>query len=126
MAEPTKEDAQLVVQLAHVGTQMIHPKARGWIFSDAFISDPEEFFETYPPGTDEFDYVGGVAGYYETIGTLWKHGLINEELLFDWLYVAGMWERLRPILVEMRKSTPQLWENFEAMAEAQVGALSRA
>jgi hypothetical protein len=126
MTEPTKEDAQLIVQLAQLGPQMAHPKARGWIWSDAFVSDPEEFFEKYPPGTDEFDYISGVATYYETVGTLWKHGLVNEELLFDWLYVAGMWERLGPILVEMRKSTPQLWENFEAMAEAQVGAFSRA
>jgi hypothetical protein len=30
-----------------------------------------------------------------------------------------MWKRLSPILVAMRESTPQLWENFEAMAEAQ-------
>jgi hypothetical protein len=35
-----------------------------------------------------------------------------------------MWERLKPILVEMRQSTPQLWENFEAMAEAQTVALA--
>ena len=63
--------------------------------------------------------MGGVAAWYETIGTLWKHGLINEELLFDWLYITGMWERLGPILVAMRESTPSLWENFEAMAEAQ-------
>jgi hypothetical protein len=55
----------------------------------------------------------------KTIGTLWKHGLINEELLFDWLYVGGMWERLKPILVAMRETSPQLWENFESMAEAQ-------
>lgn len=126
MADPTHEDAQLVVQLAQLGTQMVHPQARGWIWSDSFVSDPEEFWEKHPPGTVEFDYVSGVAAYYETIGTLWKHGLLDEGLLFDWLYVAGMWERLRPILLKMRKDTPQLWENFEAMAEAQVGALSSA
>jgi hypothetical protein len=119
MAEPTKEDAQLVVQLAQLGTQMVHPQARGWIWSDQFVSDPEEFREKYPPGTVESDYVTGMAGWYETIATLWKHELLNEELLFDWLYVRGMWERLKPILVAMRSNTPQLWENFEALAEAQ-------
>lgn len=119
-----KEDAQLVVQLAQLGAQMVHPRARGWIWSDEFVSDPDEFREKYPPGTVESDYVNGVATWYETIGTLWKHGLLDEQLLFDWLYVTGMWERLKPILVAMRSNTPQLWENFEAMAEAQVGALS--
>ena len=71
----------------------------------------------------EFGYVNGLAAWYETIGSLWKHGLLNEELLFDWLYVTGVWERLKPILVAMRSSTPQLWENFEAMAERQSLAL---
>jgi hypothetical protein len=119
MADPTHEDAQLVVQLAQLGTQMVHPQARGWVWSDAFVSDPNEFWEKHPPGTVEFDYVSGLAGWYETVATLWKHNLLDEALLFDWLYVTGMWERLKPILMEMRKSTPQLWENFEALAEAQ-------
>ena len=123
MAEPTNADAQLVVQLAQLGTQMVHPQARGWIWSDDFVSDPQEFWEKYPPGTVQFDYVSGFAGWYETIATLWKHGLLEEKLLFDWLYVTGIWERLGPILLEMRKNTPQLWENFEALAEAQSRAL---
>lgn len=114
-----KEDAQLVVQLAQLGGQMAHPKARGYIWGDDFISDPKEFFEKHPPGSIEWDYVGGVAAWYETVGTLWKHGLIDEDLLFDWLWTAGMWERLKPLLVAMREATPQLWENFEAMAEKQ-------
>jgi hypothetical protein len=119
MAEPTQEDAQLIVQLAQLGTQMIHPQARGWIWGDEFVADADEFWEKYPPGTVQYDYVAGMATWYETIATLWKNGLLNEQLVLDWLYVIGVWERLKPILVAMRKSTPQLWENFEALAEAQ-------
>ena len=126
MAEATREDAQLVVQLAQLGTQMVHPKARGWVWSDDFVSDPDEFWEKYGPGSEQFDYVSALAGWYETIATLWKNGLLNEKLLFDWLYVTGMWERLGPILVSMRDQTPQLWENFEALAEAQRTALAPA
>ena len=126
MSDATKEDAQLVVQLAQLGTQMVPSQARGWIWSDEFVSDAEEFYEKHPPGSKEFDHVNGTATWYETVGTLWKHGLLDEELLFDWLYVAGMWERLKPLLVAQRRNTPQLWENFEAMAEAQVGAFNRA
>jgi hypothetical protein len=43
MAEATTEDAQLVVQLAKLGTQMAPASARGWIWSDEFVSDPDEF-----------------------------------------------------------------------------------
>ena len=119
MADATTDDAQLVVQLAQLGTQMAPANARGWIWSEDFVSDPDEFWEKYPPGSVEFGYVSGLASWYETVGSLWKHGLLNEELLFDWLYVSGVWERLKPILVAMRSSTPLLWENFEKMAEAQ-------
>ncbi len=117
----TKEDAHLVVQLAELGTRMSDANARGFIWGPEFITDAKEFFEKYPPGSEGWNHVGGIASWYETIGTLWKHGLLDEDLLFDWLYIAGMWERLKPILLEMRTSTPLLWENFEAMAEAQTG-----
>jgi hypothetical protein len=128
MAEPTKDDAHLVIELAQLGSQMVHPKARGWIWSEEFVSDGDEFFDRYPPGTDEFLYVSGMAAWHETVATLWKRGLIDEELLFDWLWVAGIWDKLKDILITMRQGsgTQQLWANFEAMAEAQVSALSRA
>jgi hypothetical protein len=115
----TKEDAHLMIDLARLGTQMVHPEARGWIWSDSFVGDPEEFWQKHPPGSREFDYVSGMAAWYETVATVWKHGLLDEELLFDWLFVAGPWERLGPILVSMRESTPHMWENFEALAAKQ-------
>jgi hypothetical protein len=120
----TKEDAHLVVDLARLGTNMVHPNARGWIWGDSFVSDPKEFFEKHPAGSPEFDYVGGMAAWYETIGTIWKHGLLDENFLFDWLAITGIWERLSPILIAMREDTPQLWENFEAMAKAQAARVS--
>jgi hypothetical protein len=127
MTEATKDDAHLVIELAQLGTQLVHPKARGWVWSDDFVSDGADFFEKYPPGSEEFDYVSSLAAWYETVATLWKRGLVNEELLFDWLWVAGMWDRLKSILLVMRdQGTPRLWENFEAMAEAQAGVLSPA
>ena|SRR5712691_8304863 len=128
MAEPTQDDAHLMIELAQLGSQMVDPKARGWIWSEEFVSDGAEFFEKYPPGTDEFNYVSSLAAWHETVATLWKRGLISEELLFDWLWVAGVWDKVKGILLAMREQagTPQLWENFEAMAEAQVGAVSPA
>jgi hypothetical protein len=65
-----------------------------------------------------------MAAWYETIGTIWKHGLLDENFLFDWLAITGIWERLSPILIAMREDTPQLWENFEAMAKAQAARVS--
>ena len=124
MGEPTQDDAHLLIELAQLGSQMVDPKVRGWIWGDDFVADPDEFFNKYPPGTDEFTMVSGLAAWHETVATLWKRGLVNEELLFDWLWVEGTWDKLKPILLAMREQsgTPQLWANFEAMAEAQVAA----
>jgi hypothetical protein len=124
MAEPTRDDAQLMVQLATLFAQSGMREASSWIWSDKFVTDHDEFKEKYPPGSTEFDHFTAVAGYYETLGTLWKHRLISEELLFDWLMMEPLWNRMKPILVGMREEmdAPKLFENFEAMAEASVPA----
>jgi hypothetical protein len=122
MAEATHEDAVLLVQLAKLGAEI--GEARTWVWSDEFIADFGEFNSKYPSGSKEFGFVGAVAGYFETVATLWKHGLINEALLFDWLAVFPLWNRMENILVGMREDSgvPQLWENFQALAEAQVSS----
>jgi hypothetical protein len=124
MAEPTREDAQLVVQLGMLFAQSGAREGAAWIWSDGFVSDYDEFKAKYPPGSTEFGHVMAAAGFYETIGTLWKHKLISEELLFDWLTTEPIWNRMRPILLGFREGMgePRLFENFEAMAEASVPA----
>jgi hypothetical protein len=128
MAKPTQEDAHLVIELAQLGSQMVHPDARGWIWSEQFVADGAAFFRQYPPGSENFSLVTNLAAWYETVATLWKRRLVNEELLFDWIWVAGTWDRLKPILLVMREQsgTAQLWANFEAMAAAQAEAVRTA
>jgi hypothetical protein len=125
MADPTREDAMLLVQLAQLGSGL--GDARSFVWSEAFVSDADEFKEKYPLGSKESGYIPQLAGFFETVATLWKHQLISEELLFDWLAVTPVWERLKDILTAQREEagTPQLWENFEALAEAQVAAGAR-
>lgn len=118
MSHPTHEDAALVVQLAGLYLQGGGPDASGWIWGDAFVADYGEFKRRYPPGSKEARDVATVAGYYETIGTLVKHELLNEELVSDWLAVEPIWRRLEPILIGWRDEwgVPRLYENFEALA----------
>jgi hypothetical protein len=124
MPEPTHEDAVILVQLAQLGLQANGPQARNWVWSDAFVPEYEEFKRRYPAGSDGFALLTAAATYYETIATLWKHRLINEELVFDWLSIRAVWERVRGVLVGQREEfgEPRLWENFEAMARAQAPA----
>ena len=108
----THQDAELVVQLAQWGAMSGLGDATGKIFSDDF--DPE----TAELGDPE---VRLVLGYNETVATLVKNDLLNRELVYDWLWVAGVWDRVGPAALRAREraGVAVLYENFEALAAGQ-------
>lgn len=110
MAAPTREDAQLMVQLAQWGSSLGIDEAMHQLFSDDF--DPDSANLMSEPA------VRKVLLFGESIGTLTKHGLLSSELVTDWLWVEGMWARVRPAALGAREHTGQqrLYENFEALA----------
>jgi hypothetical protein len=120
VSQPTKEDGQLLVQLARLSADMKLAEASGFLWSGDFIDDYEGFKEKFPFGSQEARYVGSLAGFYETVATLVKHDLISDELIHDWLGSNLVWERLEKILIGQREESgePRLWENFEALAAA--------
>lgn len=122
MAKPTYQDASLMLQLAQWGAVSGTQEAFGWMWSDQFTPDYAEFRKQYPPGTEGGIKLMKICGYYETLGTLWKHGLLNEELIFDWIAVSMVWERVKNIPLGLRQDAgnPRLYENFEALAKADV------
>ena len=120
MAKPTHQDATLVLQLMQLHSMAGLSEAMNWIWSEQFILDYDNFIKKYPVGSKENIKVSKICGHFETIGTLWKHELINEELLFDWLAVAMVWDRVKGYALGVRQVSgePRLYENFEAMAKA--------
>lgn len=93
------------------------------MWSDQFVPDYAEFVEKYPPGSEGFANASSICSWFETIGTLYKQGLFNEELLFDWLAVDLVWDRIKGFALGWREQTGAagIYENFEAMAKAQKG-----
>ena len=75
----------------------------------------------FPPTSERYRQIHTTLNYFETVGTLHKDGLINEQLLFDWLAVEAVWDRVKSLAIGDREQygIPALWENFEAMAKAQ-------
>jgi hypothetical protein len=63
--------------------------------------------------------VSGSIGWMR--GTLVKNDLLNRDLVYDWLWVAGSWDRVGPAAKRYRERTgvPYLYENFEALASGQ-------
>jgi hypothetical protein len=112
MSPATQEDANLLVQLAQWGAMIDVGPALGAIFDEEF--DPE----TAEMGDPE---VRTILAYGETIGTLVKHDLLDRALVLDWLWVGGLWERVGPAALRARErfGADGLYENFEALAQAQ-------
>jgi hypothetical protein len=121
MAKPTAQDAQVLLQLATWYTESQVGEAINWARSDAFKADYAEFTRQFPSGSDGRMLLNRILGYYETVGTLWKNRLIDEDLLFDWLWVPSIWDVVKNHALGMRTefANAGLWENFEAMAERQ-------
>lgn len=123
MTPPTHEDATLMVQLAQWLTSSGAFDDANWLFGNPDVSDYQTFIERNPPGSAGFGKAFKVCAVYETIGTLYKHQLINEELLFDWLAPANIWNVVAPFALGQREAIdqPRLFENFEALATASEG-----
>jgi hypothetical protein len=120
MAKPTYQDARLMLQCAQWGAASGFQEAVNWMWSDQFVADFEEFSKKYPMGSEGTLNASRICGYFETLGTLWKHGLLNQDLLFDWLAISMVWERIKGYALGVREMAhnPRLYENFEALAKA--------
>lgn len=120
MTQPTQQDATLLLQISQLAATNGISEASNFMWSDKFIPEYDKFNQKYPPGSHESGLVRKIAVHYETIGTLWKHGLINEDLLFDQILVRAVWDRMRGLVIGEREKSgePALGENFEAMGLA--------
>jgi hypothetical protein len=107
-----REDATLIVELAKWGSMIGLPEASRTIFADDFDPGSAEALDPH---------VQTVLIFHETVGTLVKNGLLDRDLVLDWLWVSGAWDRVGKAALEARAAAgvPELWENFEALAEIQ-------
>jgi hypothetical protein len=117
MAKPSYEDADIMLRLA----QTWPTESSNWIWSDEFNPDYRDFRASNREGGHGPAHVHAVLNWFETIGTLYKYELINEDLLFDWLAADAVWTRVKGYAIGLREESGnrRLYENFEAMAEAQ-------
>jgi len=107
-----RQDGALIVQLSQWGSAMGLEEAMHAVWADDF--DPEA-------ASAEDILVSRLLNWGETIGTLTKNGLIDTDLVLDWLWVSGVWARVGPAARKQRDKhgVPALYENFEALAAKQ-------
>ena len=120
MSAPTHEDAIVLLKLFELSGTPDMVKAGRFVYSGDFINDYDAFRKKYPPPSDEEDLVFAFAAFFELAGTLWKNKLINEALLFDWIWVPYRWNRVDKFLLGFREmvGNKAMFENFEALAKA--------
>jgi hypothetical protein len=85
------------------------------------LSDPVEARRASQlPFIDEYQAIGTVANFFESMGLFVKSGIIDKHIACDfWAFVVlRNWEALLPITTYVREqiAQPALWENFEYMA----------
>jgi hypothetical protein len=105
----TKDDAKMIIELAKWGAMIEFGPSMGALFDDGF--DPDTAAMSDEP-------VRTVLAFGETVGTLVSNGLLDRELVRDWLWFDGIWSRVRPAALRAREELgePRLYENLEALA----------
>ena len=116
LANPTKDDASLLLQLITVFNA--DRDAWRWFIEVFDEKNYDDFKARYPKGSEGYRNFNIVAGNGELIGTLVNKELLSEDLIFD-LWGDFLWEKAEPIVHGMRKDRemPRFLENFEVFAK---------
>ncbi|MEX1194253.1 MAG: hypothetical protein WD904_02925 [Dehalococcoidia bacterium] len=74
----------MIIKLAELATAMGTGEGSAIIWS----TDADLSAENYPPDGPEFQKIINVMRWMETVGTLYRNGVVNEDLLFDWIAIT--------------------------------------
>ena len=113
-AAPDAHDVDLLLRLLDLVLSEPVAKARNFFRAIPDGLTFPEILEKYPRGTEEFRYFDTMMTFWETVGSLLKHGLLNEELAFDTFLDGPPWPKVEAAAVALRKDRgPLELENFE-------------
>ena len=119
MSKPTKEDAQLFIQILGIiiQTQKIGD-AMNWVASEINEKTFKEFREKYPIGSEGCKKFSTFTAFFEAIGILVNRGLLSEDLIYD-AWGDLFWKTTEAIVHGRREElqVPRLYENYEVMAK---------
>lgn len=120
---PTQADAQLVLQLAQLSQTPLMERGQALLWKSRQTGglSYEQFERDHDVESEDYGAVMAVLKWHETVGTLVKQGLLNRDLVLDWLWVSGTWDLCKDIALGQRAElgVPEMWENFEALAASQ-------
>jgi hypothetical protein len=58
-----------------------------------------------------------LAGFYEGVGYLARHKLVDPKVVMDFLPIMAMWRKMQPwIILDRERTDPNQWTEFEYLA----------
>lgn len=123
---PTYQDADIILRLYEQYESERIRGARKWFANELTATSYTEFVEQNPHGSEGFQQLITLYGFFEMVGTLFKNNLVHPDLLFDMWYINGFYSKLFPILDGWRKQgDSHIAENFELLALSELEWIGR-
>jgi hypothetical protein len=114
VAAPDRNDRDVLLQILQIFVSDPVRRARNFWRTIPDGLTLAELDEKFPHGTEEFAHIDTVLAFWETIGSLLKHDLLNEELAFDTFLDAPPWKKIESVALSLREERGALeLENLE-------------
>jgi len=102
-AHPTYDDANLILRLYEMRREERMREARAWFTAHFRVKTWEELTTLAPGGTDQNASYRMVVSYWDLVASFVTSGVLNKELFFQsGRELLLVWERLKPVLPEIR------------------------
>ena len=112
------------MQLATLHAQLQVGAGLDVLWRSDFPADPYTIDTWFAPGTEGRRGLEAVLLWFQTVGTLVRHGLLHPELARDIARADLVWARISPMAMAERSRTgdERLWANFEHLAKTHAPA----
>jgi hypothetical protein len=117
---PTHEQGQLHLQLYDLRREARLRQARDWFFKNYFVENLEDLMRIAAPGTESGVFAMMVLSYWDQACAFLDYGLLHEELFFETSgEFFGVWERVKPIIPQVRERflNPHFLAHLEKAAQ---------
>jgi hypothetical protein len=114
---PTWQDADILLRFDTLAASEETRKAIDW-FRTTHLGAENPNIHPILRDSPEFLYVHRFIELFETMGTLVKFNVLNEEMVHDRWMIRSIWQFLKPTIERERREigSPTLAENFEWLA----------
>jgi len=120
MAEPTREDMDLILRLYEMRREKTMRKARKFMIEEFYAESGADLMAKYGAG-EKNAWFRQTTSYWDMVGVFVRRGLLNRELLFETAAEYHLvWIKVRAAVEDVRKmrNLPYYLKNLEDLAEA--------